>query len=270
MTLAPRPVEFPSRVVVTGASSGLGRAVAERLVARGARVALWARRGDELEAIAEDLGANAVAVVCDVSDPAAVTASAETSEQRLGGLVDGLVNAAGLADPRPLAELDATAWQRMIGVNLSGTFFPSQAIGRRLRTQGQPGSIVNIGSELGAMGMASYAAYCASKAGVIGLTKALAAELAPDIRVNALCPGPIDTPMLRGELALAADFDQALREENSRPPLGRVAQPGEIADAVIWLLAEATFATGSVVPIDGGTTVIAGPLVQPDLAGASA
>jgi NAD(P)-dependent dehydrogenase (short-subunit alcohol dehydrogenase family) len=248
-------VDGELRVVVTGASSGIGRAAAERLVARGAKVALWARRAEELAALAEELGEAAVAVPCDVSDPEAVTAAARESESRMG-LVNGLVNAAGLADPRPLAELDADAWHRTIGVNLSGTFFPCHAIAQRLRDEGAAGSIVNVGSELSAMGMPSYSAYCASKFGVIGLTKALAAELAPDIRVNALCPGPVDTPMLAGEFALAPDPERARVEENQRPPMARIGQPGEMADAAVWLLADAAFATGAVVPVDGGTTAV--------------
>jgi NAD(P)-dependent dehydrogenase (short-subunit alcohol dehydrogenase family) len=243
------------RVVVTGASSGIGRAVAERLVARGAKVALWARRAKELGALAEELGDAAVEVACDVSDAEAVAAAAQESESRIG-LVNGLVNAAGLADPRPLAELDADAWQRTIGVNLSGSFFPCRAIARRLRQESAAGSMVNVGSELSAMGLPSYSAYCASKFGVVGLTKALAAELAPDIRVNALCPGPVDTPMLAGEHALAPDPQQARIDEHQRPPMKRIAQPGEIADAAVWLLADASFATGAVVPVDGGTTAV--------------
>jgi NAD(P)-dependent dehydrogenase (short-subunit alcohol dehydrogenase family) len=248
-------VDGELRVVVTGASSGIGRAAAERLVARGAKVALWARRAEELGALAEALGNAAVAVPCDVSDAEAVAAAARESESRIG-LVNGLVNAAGLADPRPLAELDADAWQRTIAVNLSGSFFPCQAIAQRLRDEGAAGSIVNVGSELSAMGLPSYSAYCASKFGIVGLTKALAAELAPDIRVNALCPGPVDTPMLAGEFALAPDPEQARVEENQRPPMARIGQPGEMADAAVWLLADATFATGAVVPVDGGTTAI--------------
>lgn len=241
------------RAVVTGASSGIGRSVAERLVADGARVALWARRADELGRIAAELGDRAVPLACDVTDPAAVEQAASESERRLGGLVNGLVNAAGLADPRPLAQLDAEAWTRTIDVNLNGSFYACRAIAERLRARSAQGSIVNVGSELSSFGMPGYAAYCASKSAVIGLTKALAAELAPDIRVNALCPGPVDTPMLASELDLADDPAEARRQENARPPLGRIAAPDEIADAVVWLLG-AQFATGALVPIDGGTT----------------
>jgi NAD(P)-dependent dehydrogenase (short-subunit alcohol dehydrogenase family) len=243
------------RVVITGASSGVGRESAKRLVARGARVALWARRVEQLNALADELGENAVAVPCDVTDPAAVDAAAGESEEGIG-LVNGLINSAGIADPLPLAEIDAEAWNRTIGANLSGSFYPCRAIAQRLRAEDAEGSIVNVGSELSAMGIPNYSAYCASKFGVVGLTKALADELAPKIRVNVLCPGPIDTPMLAGEFALAPDPEKARAEENERPPMKRLAQPGEIADAAVWLLADARFATGSVVPIDGGTTAV--------------
>ncbi|HEY2600899.1 MAG TPA: SDR family NAD(P)-dependent oxidoreductase [Thermoleophilaceae bacterium] len=249
------PELTPLRAIVTGASSGIGRAVAEQLAERGAAVALWARRGDELDALAEQLGGGAVAVPCDVSDPAAVARAAAETEERIGR-VNALVSAAGIAEPLPLARLDDAAWHRTIGINLSGTFYPAREVALRLREHDEPGSIVTIGSELSSLGLPHYAAYCAAKAGVIGITKALAAELAPRIRVNALCPGPVDTPMLDGELALADDPEAAREQENKRPPLGRLAQPGEIAAAAVWLLCDATFATGALVPVDGGTTMV--------------
>lgn len=248
-------LEEPLCVIVTGASSGLGRATAERLVSRGGRVALWARREAELKALAEELGDAAAAVPCDVADAVAVDAALEESERALGP-VNGLVCAAGLSDPRPLESLDAEAWERTIDTNLSGTFFPCRALGQSLREAERSGSIVTVGSELSSMGLASFSAYCASKFGVIGLTKALAAELAPRVRVNALCPGPIDTPMLASEFELAPDPAEARRQENQRPPMQRVGTAEEIAAAAVWLLADATFATGSLVPIDGGTTAV--------------
>lgn len=250
-----RTVELsdPLRVVITGASSGVGREAALILAGRGARVALWARREDELRSLAEEIGDAAIAVPCDVSDPAAVEAATSASEEAIGPL-NGLINSAGIADPLPLAELDEAAWRRTIDINLSGSFHPCCAIGQRMREGSKQGSIVNIGSELSSFGLGGYAAYCASKFGVIGLTKALAAELAPKVRVNALCPGPIDTPMLASELELADDPVKARTEENARPPMGRIGNPREMGEAAVWLLADATFATGSLVPIDGGTT----------------
>ncbi|HEY7629066.1 MAG TPA: SDR family NAD(P)-dependent oxidoreductase [Thermoleophilaceae bacterium] len=243
------------RVIVTGASSGIGREAAIRLAARGAKVALWARRADELNALADEIGDGAVAVPCDVADPDAVARATDETEDRIGP-VNGLVAAAGIADPLPLAELDEPAWRRTIDVNLSGAFYPAREIALRMRDREDPGSLVLVGSELSSVGMPGYAAYCASKSGVIGIVKALAAELAPRVRVNALCPGPVDTPMLEGELNLADDPVAAREQENKRPPLGRIGQPGEIADAAVWLLCDATFATGALVPVDGGTTMV--------------
>ena len=127
---------------------------------------------------------------------------------------------------------------------------------RAMRRTGKGGVVINLASLIGLYPMAAAPVYAAAKAGLLGMTKALAAELAPAVRVNVLCPGPIDTPMLAGEFALAPDPDAARADENRRPPIGRIAQPGEIADAAVWLLAEARFATGAVVPIDGGTTAV--------------
>jgi NAD(P)-dependent dehydrogenase (short-subunit alcohol dehydrogenase family) len=137
--------------------------------------------------------------------------------------------------------------------NLTGTFLVSQAVAALMTAARVPGSILNLGSEASLIGMPHYTAYCASKAGVIGLTRAMAAELAPDIRVNALCPGPVDTPMLRAELALTGDADAAWDAELARVPLRRVATSGEIAETAAWLLCAAN-ATGTVLSLDGGTT----------------
>lgn len=245
----------PVRAVVTGASSGIGRAAATRLVARGAHVALWARRETDLKALESELGETSVAIPCDVSNPEDVDRALTLTEERIG-MVNALVSAAGIADPRPLAQLDAEAWAQTIDVNLSGTFYPCRAVGLRLQAARAAGSIVTIGSELSSFAFPHYTAYCASKFGVVGLTKALAAELAPCVRVNTLCPGPVDTPMLAYEFSLTDDPGAARAAENKRPPLQRIAQPDEIADAVVWLLWDATFATGALVPIDGGTTAI--------------
>jgi NAD(P)-dependent dehydrogenase (short-subunit alcohol dehydrogenase family) len=199
---------------------------------------------------------NDVAVVkCDVADPGAVEEATERTVVLIGE-INALVNCPRIADPRPLTALDAASWQRTITVNLSGRFFLSRATALRMRSAKSDGSIVNLESELATIGMPSYVAYCASKAAIVGLTKAMAAELAPAIRVNALCPGPVDTPMLRGEVALAEDPEAALAHEHERVPLRRFANAGEVADAAIWLLVDGRFATGSIVALDGGTTAV--------------
>jgi 3-oxoacyl-[acyl-carrier protein] reductase len=182
--------------VVTGASSGIGAATARRFAAEGAEVALLGRRSGPLEAEVAGLPGTPLALSVDVTDPAQVASALDQTYDRFGRL-DAVVNCAGVIVPASLEETDDEIWHRQIETNLSGSFFVARAAAPLLAAGG---SIVNLGSELAAFGMDMYAAYCASKAGVIGLTKALAAELAPDIRVNAVCPGPVDTPMLTAEL----------------------------------------------------------------------
>jgi len=239
------------RVLVTGASSGVGLATARRCVAEGARVALLARRAERLAALAEELGDAAHAVAADVADPAAVAAAVAGAACALGGL-DLVVNAAGTVVPTSLDALDADAWRRTIDVNLSGTFYVSREAALRMRADGG-GAIVNIGSDLASYGMPDFVHYCAAKAGVVGLTRALAAELAPAVRVNAICPGPIDTPMMAGELALTDDPAAARAEAIERVALKRFMDPDEVVDAIRFLTL-ATFATGSVLALDAGAT----------------
>jgi NAD(P)-dependent dehydrogenase (short-subunit alcohol dehydrogenase family) len=242
------------RALITGASSGLGRATAHLFAGQGAAVALLSRRESELWAVAREIGRGAIAVAADVADPSQVESAVDEAFAKLGGL-DILVNAAGIDTPAPLAELDATTWDRQIAVNLSGSFYVSRRAALKMLA-GSGGSIVMVGSELSLVGAPLYAHYCASKAGVIGLTRALAAELAPKIRVNAICPGPINTPMMRAEIDWYPDPDAARREFVDRVPLKRFAEPDEIARAILFLVADAPFATGSVWSIDGGTTAV--------------
>lgn len=240
------------RAIVTGASSGIGLATARRIHADGGTVALLATRGKLLEEIAADLGDRAHAVPTDVSDPEQVRASVDRCFALLGD-VDLVVNAAGVDGPAHLADLGPDKWARTIGVNLSGPFYVSQAAALRMRSGG---SIVNIGSELSFMGMGLYVDYCASKAGLIGLTKAMAAELADrGIRVNAICPGPVDTPMMEAEIAWFPDPVAIRQAAIDRVPLKRWASAEEVADAVLYL-AGATFSTGAAWSLDGGTTAI--------------
>lgn len=242
------------RVLVTGASSGVGEATARAFAAEGASIALFARRAERLDAIAEELGENAHGIAVDVSDPDAVATAVAAADEVLGGL-DVAINAAGITHEAPLAELTPADWRGMIDINLSGTFYVAREAALLMLAAGW-GSIVNIGSDLGSMGHAGYVHYGAAKAGVIGLTKNMAAELAPTVRVNVVCPGPIDTPMMEAELAHSEDPEAARREGMAAVPMGRFATPAEIVAAIRLFAVEAPFATGAVLAVDGGTTVV--------------
>ena len=243
------------RALVTGASSGLGAATARLFAQRGARVALLARNARALDGLAAEIGEAAIATPADVSDPDQVSRAVASAVQTLGRL-DVVVNAAGIDMPVPLADLDPETWRRQIDVNLSGTFYVAREAALHMRAAETSGCIVNIGSELSFIGMGMYVHYCASKAGVIGLTRALAAELAPDIRVNVLCPGPIDTPMMDAELEWFPDPVAAREGAIDRVPLKRFASADEVAEAVLFLAAGAPFATGAAISLDGGTTAV--------------
>jgi 3-oxoacyl-[acyl-carrier protein] reductase len=238
--------------LVTGASSGIGLAAARALAAAGAAVALVARRREPLDDLAAELGDEiALPLVADVADSGQVAAAVEATVARFGRL-DAVVNSAGVVFPATLGETDDAAWATQLDANLSGSFFVAREAAPHL---GDGGSIVNVGSELATIGMEMYVAYCAAKAGVIGLTRALAAELAPRVRVNAVCPGPVDTPMLAAEFELFG-AEEALAETLARVPLGRLAQAEEVAAAILYLTADAPYATGTVLALDGGTTAV--------------
>jgi 3-oxoacyl-[acyl-carrier protein] reductase len=239
--------------LVTGASSGIGAATARLLAAHGAFVGLMARRAEALEPIAAELGEQAISIPGDVAVPLDVGTALNRLEAQFGP-VTCAVNSAGVCWPVSLEELDPDAWREVIDINLSGTFYVARECGLRMRA-GNGGSVINVASEMGTLGAAEYVAYCASKAGVLGLTRALAAELAPSVRVNAVCPGPIDTPMLDAEFEMSGDPQAALAETNERVPLGRRGTAEEVAEAIVFL-AGSTYATGSAMALDGGSTII--------------
>ncbi len=242
------------RAIVSGASSGVGKATAALFIDEGATVGLIARRADSLGEIAARLGKNAMALPADVADDKAVAVAVARFAKAHGGL-DIAVNSAGIDGPASLKDLTPEIWRQQIDVNLSGTFYLAREAGLRMMA-GDGGVIINLGSELALVGMGLYAHYCASKFGVVGLTKALAHELAPKVRVNCICPGPIDTPMMDAELEWFPDPVATRKMAIERVPLKRFATAQEIARAILFFATDAPFATGSVFSIDGGTTAI--------------
>jgi NAD(P)-dependent dehydrogenase (short-subunit alcohol dehydrogenase family) len=238
--------------LVTGGSSGIGRATAEALIGEGARVALISRREPELGAVASELGDSAFAFPADITRPDDVASMVARVDEELDG-IDIVVNSAGLAIALPLAETDADVWRAVIDTNLSGTYYIAREAGLRM-VANRGGSIVNVGSEMSMQGMETLSAYCASKHGIIGLTKALACELAPTVRVNAVCPGPTETPMLNGYIDAAED-PQAVRDMTmARIRLNRFGGADELAAGILYMLT-APQATGAVLNLDGGSTL---------------
>lgn len=240
-----------ARVLITGASSGVGEAVASLFSAQGASVALLGRRTTELERVRSLLSGISVVLPVDVSDEESVIDAVHRAANELGG-IDIVINAAGVADAVEAEHITGDAWRAVIDTNLSGTFYVSREAIPYLRESG--GCIVNVASDLAAMGAPGLVHYSASKAGVVGLTRGLAVELAPRIRVNAVCPGPIDTPMMQQGLRSAPDPGRALREKELSVPLERLSSPEEIAKSIYFLAIDGTFATGAALHVDGGTS----------------
>lgn len=238
--------------LVTGASGGLGRHFADVLSRAGATVVLAARRVEKLEQAAAALGPKAHAVALDVADAASVAQAFEAAEAAAGGPVTVVVNNAGIADTRAALDVTPEDWDRVLDTNLTGAFLVAQAAARRMKAAGSGGSIVNIASIAGLRPAGAVAAYCASKAGLVHLTKALALEWARHgIRVNALCPGYIETD-INAEF-FATDAGQALVR---RIPQRRLGKPEELDAPLLLLASDASpYLTGSVLAVDGGHLV---------------
>jgi NAD(P)-dependent dehydrogenase (short-subunit alcohol dehydrogenase family) len=238
------------KIIITGGASGIGRSTAELFSREGATVVVLDRDAAQAEAVARSVGGTAFAV--DVSDGAAVARAVAAAAGALGGL-DGLVNAAGVFINGGLMETGPEIWHRTIAVNLTGTFLCVQAAVPFLR-QAEHSTIVNIGSGVGLLPTGGGGtAYVASKGGVIALTRSLAAELAPSIRVNVVCPGAVETPMTDGTLR---DADGSVVPAIvGRYALGRPAAPEEIAAGILFLTShESSFVTGISLAVDGGRT----------------
>jgi NAD(P)-dependent dehydrogenase (short-subunit alcohol dehydrogenase family) len=232
--------------VVTGAAKGIGAAIAEALAEAGYALALIDREDASPQA------RGGLAVRGDVSDLADVRDFADAAMERFGA-VDVLVNNAGISSIGPAETTSAEEWRRVIDINLTGPFLLCQAFGARMLERGA-GAIVNVASIAGLHGVSDRAAYNASKHGLIGLTRTLAAEWGGrGVRVNAVCPGWVKTPMDVADQA-AGGYDDA--DITDRVPMGRFAAPQDIAAAVTWLAdpQQAAFVNGVALPIDGGWT----------------
>jgi meso-butanediol dehydrogenase/(S,S)-butanediol dehydrogenase/diacetyl reductase len=242
------------RVLITGGASGIGAATVARFIGEGARVVVLDRDEKGCRRI-ERREKDVCGTICaDVSDPLAVAEAFDEMDHLLGG-IDVLINNAGVSIRHSLLEITTEEWQQVIDVNLNGVFYVAQQAARRMLA-GAGGVILNMGSTNGLMGYHYYADYNASKAGVIELTRSMALELAPTVRVNAVCPGYILTPMQQAEYTPAM-----IEEVNEKIPLGRHGRPEEVAALFAFLASdEAAFITGQAYIIDGGE--IAGGLAS--------
>jgi NAD(P)-dependent dehydrogenase (short-subunit alcohol dehydrogenase family) len=239
--------------LVTGAASGIGRATARALVREGARVLLGDRDAAAGEAAAKELraaGGEAAFVRADVSEPSDVEGLVEAALAHWERL-DCAVNCAGITAPGgPLHEIALADWDRTLAINLTGVFLCLRYEIPVMQRQGR-GAIVNMASGAGLIGVPGLAHYCASKHGILGLTKTAALENArTGVRVNAICPGSVDTPMLQGFLARAPEARAMVL---AGQPGGRLGTPDEIAEAALWLCSDrASFVTGASMLVDGG------------------
>jgi NAD(P)-dependent dehydrogenase (short-subunit alcohol dehydrogenase family) len=243
--VSPTPSDNPRlagrKIVITGAASGIGRATARLFIAEGAKVILVDRNK---AALVKEFGdQDGIIAEVDITRHEDIANVINAAAEQIGG-IDGVINAAGIMITGPTEQVSPAVWRQVIDVNLSGSFFVIQACLPWLR-RNAISTIVNIASGAGILPNApGLAAYAASKGGVIALTKALAADLAPDIRVNCISPGMVDTPMADG-----------FRTNVGNYALKRIAEPGEIAQALLFLTSsDASYITGATLAVDGGRT----------------
>lgn len=237
--------------LVTGASGGIGGAVAKALIAQGAKVALSGTRVEALEKVAAELGPNTVVVPANLSDRASVEALAKAAEEKLGGRVDILVNNAGLTKDGLAMRMKDDDWQQVIDVNLTAAFVLTRALMRNMM-KNRWGRVISVTSVVGVTGNPGQANYAASKAGLIGMSKSLAQELASrNITVNCVAPGFIATAMTD------ALNDEQKAAINGRIPAGKMGTSEDIASAIVYLASnEAGYVTGQTIHVNGGMAMI--------------
>ncbi|NEI68775.1 D-threitol dehydrogenase [Rhizobium lusitanum] len=238
--------------LVTGGGSGIGAAVAAAFASKGAKVAVLDINVDMAKAKASEIGGGAAAFVCDVSDPASVNKAVGDAVSHFGG-IDIAVNSAGVVFLAPAEDLPLDYWDKTININLKGTFLVTQAVGRAMIAAGKGGKIVNLASQAGTVAIEEHVAYCASKFGVIGMSKTFAAEWGKHgINVNTISPTIVLTEL--GKKAWAGEKGEAAKK---RIPTGRFAFPQEIAAAAVFLSSSgADMINGADLLIDGGYTIL--------------
>jgi NAD(P)-dependent dehydrogenase (short-subunit alcohol dehydrogenase family) len=243
--------------LITGGGTGIGRACALAFAREGAKIAVAGRRREPLEAVVHEIegaGGKALALTCDVTQTASVGAALSQSEQHFGRL-DTIVNNAGAVVVATAEHTSDQDWQKVIAANLTGTFLVSRAALPLLRKVGG-GSIVNIGSVLGLVARKERAAYCAAKAGVSGLTRAMAVDHAKDrIRVNCICPTIVETELGMQSIRQAPNAEAEIQRRIAEIPIGRMGTPEDVALMAVYLASdEASWVTGASFPLDGGVT----------------
>jgi 2-hydroxycyclohexanecarboxyl-CoA dehydrogenase len=242
--------------IVTGAAQGIGRAIAQRLAAEGASVAIADIQGEAEEQAACEIaasGARAIAVRLDVTRLEDAVAAADRIESELGP-IDVLVNNAGWDKLEPFIDTTPETWERVIAINFRGVLNMCKAIAPRMKARGRGGKIVSISSDAARVGSTGEAVYAGCKAAIIGFSKTLARELARDrITVNVVCPGPTETALLRTAMAGREGVLEAMARSI---PMRRLGQPGDLAGAVAFFASpDADFVTGQVLSVSGGLTM---------------
>lgn len=247
-------LDFPlagKKAIVTGGASGIGLSISRAFASKGVQVAVFDLKLESATEIANELGNNSFAVACDVSKRESVQQAIETAKQKMGS-IDILVNSAGIVALAPAEDLDDSAWEKTIDINLTGTFLMTQEVGKTMIAAKTGGKIINIASQAATVAIPEHVAYCASKFGVLGLTKVFAAEWGKHgINVNSISPTVVMT-----ELGKKAWDNPKGDELKKRLPVGRFAEPEEIAALAVYLASSASdMVHGADILIDGGFTL---------------